>query len=722
MYRLFRCIVLIGSVGFYSHSINAALNNSVENSTNSIDDAVYHYHQGDFNTAIYQFQTIADEADSEQAAIANFMLGKMYERGDGVLIDDQIALSYYELASASGHLDAKQRTEEFNSSDESIVQSWYMEAAWDGDLDAQYNLGYLFESGLGVQIDKGRAIQWYEEAAKKQHSEAQFRLGLLLIGSESSYRDIPAGKIWLNAAAENGNNIAKLIVERLLGNVEESIFLQAVQGVRTYEHSETNKMREVIASLGGNVSQTRVTAKKTNPNIFDRKEVRLASIAVTKASQGESSAKQSQSIKTLAEQPLTSTLSTSSAPVKFMGDPNLFVNAKLDEETFPDNELSNFVVEKETVDFDYQNTAFAAAALLFVLFYWRKHRRYIKDTSPEALIEDEAEVALADIYSKLMGDPNASVDHAIDAISVSVPKETVKREESVTPVDKDKTVSAQSNNKTESKAIKQSPSEEETKSTRDKPADSIVEGSVGQGSVNQVNVKTEEPIQKTETQALPQESQAPQAASQQREKSTAERSKAVTTNPSKVPSDADLLAMLQAEQISRNAASPENAKKAKAVSMPIAKPSLTFEDFMPMQSSDVTLRRKADPNDFIEMQDISLDVYEVDEQSSIEVEMLDEPNAGDTTHFKESMSGLSDMLVKEDDIELSGHVDMAESYYNIGIMFVRGRGVTKNESLGIKWLRKSAEKGHELAKLELSIIDKPDSESSRYKVLLSSCG
>jgi len=42
-----------------------------------------------------------------------------------------------------------------------------------GDPDAQYNLAYLYENGLGVAKDEAKALDLYQQAADQGHPEAQ---------------------------------------------------------------------------------------------------------------------------------------------------------------------------------------------------------------------------------------------------------------------------------------------------------------------------------------------------------------------------------------------------------------------------------------------------------------------------------------------------------------------------------------------------------------------
>ncbi len=52
---------------------------------------------------------------------------------------------------------------------ESEIARWQKEAKA-GDADAQYNLAYIYENGLGVPKDEAKALELYQQAANQGHS------------------------------------------------------------------------------------------------------------------------------------------------------------------------------------------------------------------------------------------------------------------------------------------------------------------------------------------------------------------------------------------------------------------------------------------------------------------------------------------------------------------------------------------------------------------------
>ena len=52
-----------------------------------------------------------------------------------------------------------------------------LQAAEQGDAQAQNKLGEMYDNGLGVRQDDAEAVRWYRQAAEQGHAVAQKNLG-----------------------------------------------------------------------------------------------------------------------------------------------------------------------------------------------------------------------------------------------------------------------------------------------------------------------------------------------------------------------------------------------------------------------------------------------------------------------------------------------------------------------------------------------------------------
>ena len=96
--------------------------------------------------------------------------------------------------------------EAFQAGDYQTARQEWQDAAKDGDAFAQYNLGYLYDLGLGVAADKGKAAKWYRLAAEQNHSPALFNLAAMFVNGEGVRQDyVLAYMLFDLAAAEDAD-------------------------------------------------------------------------------------------------------------------------------------------------------------------------------------------------------------------------------------------------------------------------------------------------------------------------------------------------------------------------------------------------------------------------------------------------------------------------------------------------------------------------------------
>jgi len=148
-------------------------------------DGMDAYKRGDYETALKELRPLAEQGD----AIAQYILGVLYDKGRGVPQDDVQA------------------------------RKWWLKAAKQNYALAQYNLGVLYDKGRGVPQDYVQAREWYRKAAEQGHAPAQYNLGLLYANGWGVPQDYVQAHMWVNLAAtqgeENGVTARELIAEKM---------------------------------------------------------------------------------------------------------------------------------------------------------------------------------------------------------------------------------------------------------------------------------------------------------------------------------------------------------------------------------------------------------------------------------------------------------------------------------------------------------------------------
>lgn len=142
----------------------------------NVEDGVQFAQQGNFDQAHALWLIEAEKGDP----VAQFNLGVMYSRGDGV------------------------------PQDEKKVAIWYHLAAEQGYADAQHNLGIMYEKGLGLPRDFKEAVKWYRLAAEQGHPSGQNNLGFMYYQGNGVLKNFEQAYAWWTVAAANGNEQAHI--------------------------------------------------------------------------------------------------------------------------------------------------------------------------------------------------------------------------------------------------------------------------------------------------------------------------------------------------------------------------------------------------------------------------------------------------------------------------------------------------------------------------------
>src|SRR5437660_956777 len=85
----------------------------------------------------------------------------------------------------------------------------HQKAAEQGYANAQYNLGWCYDNGTGVEKDEQKAVEWYQKAAEQGYANAQYNLGVHYANGTGVEKDKPKAVEWYQKAAEQGDAYAQ---------------------------------------------------------------------------------------------------------------------------------------------------------------------------------------------------------------------------------------------------------------------------------------------------------------------------------------------------------------------------------------------------------------------------------------------------------------------------------------------------------------------------------
>ena len=87
---------------------------------------------------------------------------------------------------------------------------WFLKAAEQGDPEAQYYLGLMYNKGFGLKQDYTEAMNWYLKAAEQDNKDALCSLANMYLEGEGVKQDYFKAFEWYQKAAEQGNADAQL--------------------------------------------------------------------------------------------------------------------------------------------------------------------------------------------------------------------------------------------------------------------------------------------------------------------------------------------------------------------------------------------------------------------------------------------------------------------------------------------------------------------------------
>lgn len=132
-----------------------------------------------------------------------------------------------------------------------VIQAarWYRSAARRGIPYAQYNLASLYEHGALNQDNISRAAHWYRSAAEQGLTRAQYQLGRMYHAGVGVRRDNEAAVKWLRGAAEHGLAPAQYDLAVLLDS-GQGVMPDSARAVRWYRAAANQGYVEAQNTLG----------------------------------------------------------------------------------------------------------------------------------------------------------------------------------------------------------------------------------------------------------------------------------------------------------------------------------------------------------------------------------------------------------------------------------------------------------------------------------------
>lgn len=137
-----------------------------------------YYAAGDFAEAF----ACCQRAAYSNLAWAQYNLGLMHRKGEGVEPSNVEAAYWYRLAATRGFAEAQLKLADLYCMGQGVALSyaqaalWYRKAADQGNAEAQFQLGHLYATGRGVEQGYVQSRDWTRKAALQGHEQAASEL------------------------------------------------------------------------------------------------------------------------------------------------------------------------------------------------------------------------------------------------------------------------------------------------------------------------------------------------------------------------------------------------------------------------------------------------------------------------------------------------------------------------------------------------------------------
>lgn len=190
--------------------------------TNDLIDAYAGWQSGEFERVLRIVTPLADQGD----AAAQFIMGGLYDSGNGVPQDPELAAHWWRLAAEQGMARAQNEIAVMLSDGRGVPADpkqavvWYRKAAEQGLDVAQANLAQMYWRGIGVERDDAEAVAWFHKAAGQPDGFgwAEYYLGVAYASGRGVRADQREAARWFGRAADRGYSDARYALGAMYWN------------------------------------------------------------------------------------------------------------------------------------------------------------------------------------------------------------------------------------------------------------------------------------------------------------------------------------------------------------------------------------------------------------------------------------------------------------------------------------------------------------------------
>jgi TPR repeat protein len=196
----------------------------------------------DAEEAAYWFNRAAENGNIE----AQYNLGLLYLKGEGVEKDPQKGIRLLQKAASAGSSDAQNSLGLLYLNGEGVKKDpqkgkrLLEQAAESGNVDAQNNLGMLY-----FEKDYSLAAYWFDRAARQDFPYAQYNLAVMYLDGLGVKQNKESAIFWMQKAASQGYLIAIKTLDSIMEKQPETILSNG----NTSENYKSNRAAELYQQI-----------------------------------------------------------------------------------------------------------------------------------------------------------------------------------------------------------------------------------------------------------------------------------------------------------------------------------------------------------------------------------------------------------------------------------------------------------------------------------------
>lgn len=140
----------------------------------------------------------------------------------------------------------------FSSLFSSDIQQSFWETytqALRGDKEAQFQVGVIFERGIGTEENLSLAAQWFEKSAEQGYVDAQYNIAIMYADGRGVEADEGKAMMWLAKAAKQKDKEARKLLNDIIDGKLDKKSSNAFDTENNSHESISNDSIETIAPI-----------------------------------------------------------------------------------------------------------------------------------------------------------------------------------------------------------------------------------------------------------------------------------------------------------------------------------------------------------------------------------------------------------------------------------------------------------------------------------------